>query len=116
VFVTSASPTAMAGLTVGALLVTMDFMSLPAAPASNDSEFEGVEDPDVSAIVTEDDEPLDSWRSEKQQRLLTEPLYASWSGPPPTEGGAPRSFIASANVGIFFDVRRPPIVPDMFLS
>ncbi|MBN3942472.1 hypothetical protein [Nostoc sp. NMS9] len=30
--------------------------------------------PDVSLLVTEDDEPLDNLPSEKQQRLLTETL------------------------------------------
>ena len=34
--------------------------------------------PDVSHLVTEDDEPLDNLPSEKQQRLLTETLYSSW--------------------------------------
>jgi hypothetical protein len=42
---------------------------------------------DVSAlvenIVTEDDEPLDNLFSEKQQRLLTESLYSSWTPPVP---------------------------------
>ncbi|QLE39622.1 hypothetical protein FD723_03370 [Nostoc sp. C052] len=36
--------------------------------------------PDVSLLVTEDDEPLDNLPSEKQQRLLTETLYSSWNG------------------------------------
>ena len=36
--------------------------------------------PDVSHLVTEDDEPLDNLPSEKQQRLLTETLYSSWNG------------------------------------
>jgi Uma2 family endonuclease len=55
--------------------------------------------------------------SAKQQRLLVEPLYASWT-PPPGEGiaGASRDFLADANVGIFFSVGEQPLVPDMFLS
>ena len=33
--------------------------------------------PDVEHLVTEDDTPVDNVFSEKQQRLLTEPLYSS---------------------------------------
>jgi Uma2 family endonuclease len=73
-------------------------------------------EPDVSAIVTEDDEPVDNFPSEKQQRVLTEPLYSSWSGPPPDESGQARPFVAAANVGLFPVAREAPIVPDVFLS
>jgi Uma2 family endonuclease len=68
-------------------------------------------------LVTEDDEPVDNMFSAKQQRLLVEPLYASWT-PPPGEGieGSSRDFLADANVGIFFSVGEQPLVPDMFLS
>jgi len=34
--------------------------------------------PDISHLITEDDEPLDHFFSEKQQRLLVEPLYSFW--------------------------------------
>ena len=64
--------------------------------------------PDVSHIITEDDEPVDNMFSEKQMRLLTEPLYTSWK--------PDRKFLAAANVGVFSSVHRPAIVPDMFLS
>lgn len=82
----------------------------------------------VKALVTEDDEPVDNLFSEKQQRLLTEPLYSSWTPPPNEEEPAteieeaaqpnpgPRPFLAAANVGVFFAVHQPPLVPDMFLS
>ena len=66
---------------------------------------------DVETLVTEDDTPVDDMPSEKQQRLLTEPLYSSWSGP-----GAGRTFLAAANVGVFPEPRNPAIVPDVFLS
>jgi Putative restriction endonuclease len=72
--------------------------------------------PDLSNLVTEDDTPLDSMLSEKNQRVLTEPLYSSWAGPPPGEGGAPRPFLALANVGLFPSPREPPVVPDVMLS
>jgi Uma2 family endonuclease len=67
--------------------------------------------PDIQCLVTEDDTPVDNLPSEKQQRLLTEPLYSTWAGP-----GAGRTFLAATNVGIFYMVRNPAIVPDMFLS
>ena len=65
----------------------------------------------VEELITEDDTPVDNWASEKQQRLLTEPLYSSWSGP-----GEGRTFIAAANVGIYDSVHEPAIVPDVFIS
>ncbi len=66
---------------------------------------------DVSGIRTEDDTPVDNFFSEKQQRLLTHPLYSGWSGP-----GEGRPFIAAANVGLFSSPKKPPLVPDVFLS
>lgn len=67
--------------------------------------------PEITHLITEDDTPVDNLPSEKQQRLLTEPLYSSWEGP-----GADRPFLAAANVGVFYLARNPAIVPDMFLS
>ncbi len=64
--------------------------------------------PDINQIITEDNEPVDNIFSEKQQRLLAESLNSSWR--------PGRDFIAASNVGIFYDLRRPPIVPDMFVS
>ena len=66
---------------------------------------------DIESLVTEDDTPVDNMPSEKQQRLLTEPLFSSWAGP-----GHGRTFVAAANVGVFPEPRNPAIVPDMFLS
>ena len=68
-------------------------------------------DIDIESLVTEDDTPVDNMPSEKQQRLLTEPLYTSWAGP-----GGGRPFLAAANVGVFPEPRNPAIVPDVFLS
>jgi len=67
--------------------------------------------PAVDHLVTEDDIPVDNFFSEKQQRLLTESLF-SWSA----SVGQPRSFVAAANVGLYFAYRRPPLVPDVLLS
>jgi len=75
-----------------------------------------VMDLDVEDIVTEDDTPVDNLYSEKQQRLLTEPLYSSWAGPPEETEGARRKFLVASNVGLFFALRQPPLVPDVFLS
>ena len=33
--------------------------------------------PDVEHLITEDDTPVDNLLSEKQRRLLTEPLYST---------------------------------------
>ncbi|MBE9210708.1 Uma2 family endonuclease [Nostoc sp. LEGE 06077] len=67
--------------------------------------------PNISHIVIEDDTPVDNFRSEKQQRLLTEVLYTSWNNPTGSE-----RFIVAANVGVFYSIGLPPLVPDVFLS
>ncbi len=63
---------------------------------------------DVSHLVTEDDTPVDNPFSEKQMRLLTRPLYASWNPGQP--------FVAMANVGFYFALNAPPMVPDALVS
>ena len=57
---------------------------------------------DIQCLITEDDTPVDNLPSEKQQRLLTEPLYSAWAGP-----GEGRTFLAAANVGIFAHLAQP---------
>jgi Uma2 family endonuclease len=64
--------------------------------------------PKVENLITEDDEPVDNIYSEKQQRLLTEPLYSSWKPSVP--------FLVLANVGLFHSPKLPPYVPDVLLS
>ncbi len=66
--------------------------------------------PDLTHVVTEDDTPVDNPFSEKEMRLLTSPLYATWSGP---SGGRP--FRVLANVGLF-NLELVPIVPDVMLG
>ena len=72
----------------------------------------------IENLVTEDEQPVDSLFSEKQQTLLVSSLYSSWN--PSSAGGAKskkrRKFLAAANVGLFFAVHEPPLVPDFFLS
>jgi hypothetical protein len=70
----------------------------------------------VNELVTEDDTPVDNLLSEKQQRLLTEPLYSSWSGPSGALQPQGRPFLVAANVGLFPSLSQPPLVPDVFLS
>ena len=87
----------------------------PVAPARTErnaaARYAPALDSDIESLVTEDDTPVDNLPSEKQQRLLTEPLYSSWAGP-----GAGRRFLAAANVGVFPERRNPAIVPDVLLS
>lgn len=74
----------------------------------------------MSEILSSDfpDEPvfvygtrLDRIHTEKQRRLLIEPLYTGWS-----ERGAGRTFLALANVGWFHTAGQPPVVPDSLFS
>ena len=77
----------------------------------NTEEFDSEEivtELDISHIEIEDDTPVDNFQSEKQQRLLVEPLYSCWSPDVP--------FIAASNVGLFYGLKLDPIVPDAFLS
>ncbi len=76
---------------------------------SGDSPYLAKEDwPNTDHLITEDGQPLDSIYSERQMRLLTETLYASWK--------PGRPFVACANVGVFFINDNPAIVPDVFVS
>jgi hypothetical protein len=63
---------------------------------------------DISHLVIEDDLPVDNLQSAQQQRLFVEPLYSSKALPVP--------FLADANVGLFYELKEDPIVPDMLLS
>lgn len=77
---------------------------------SSPSEPDWVEipEPDISNLVTEDDAAVDNLISEKQQRLLTGCLYSSLKRDLP--------FLATANVGLFYAAKQPPLVPDVLLS
>ncbi|MEH2235424.1 Uma2 family endonuclease [Nostoc sp.] len=63
--------------------------------------------PDANQLVTENDTPVDNFASAKQQRLLVSSLYSSLQS---------QTFLAEANVGIYYTDLQPPIVPDVFLS
>src|SRR5579859_2934645 len=67
--------------------------------------------PSYDDLVTDDHKPVERILVEKLYRLLTHPLYASWSGP-----GAQRSFVVLANVGLFYRAKTEAVVPDCLLS
>lgn len=67
--------------------------------------------PNIDDLVIRDGKPVESVFVEKQQRLLTEPLYSSWTGP-----GEGISFKALSNVGLFYKVGNPPLVRDVMLT
>ncbi|MEO1652401.1 MAG: Uma2 family endonuclease [Bacteroidota bacterium] len=65
-------------------------------------------DQNYDHFITEDDTPVDNIFSEREQRLLINPLYANlWTD---------RDFMAFSNVGIYYEPKLPPVVPDMFIS
>jgi len=76
-----------------------------AEPAAH---WDEVEEPDLSQVVTEDDEAVDNVFSERQQRLLVDSLYAS--------GQDFHPLLALANVGLFATAEDPPFVPDVLVS
>jgi len=67
---------------------------------------------DLSHIQVDDGEPVDNIFSERQMRLLTDSLYTSWRD----EDGNPRVFVAFANVGLFYGLHEPPVVPDVMVT
>ena len=89
---------------------------LPMQTASTVQKAELFGPLDTSHLLIEDDTPVDNIFTEKQERLLTAPLYASWSGPPCEEGQEPRNFEVLANVGLFHSRHEQAIVPDIMLS
>lgn len=67
--------------------------------------------PHVDHLLTEDDTPVDNIFSAQQQELLTSTLNTSWEG-----RVAGESFVALANVGLYYSVHEQALVPDMMLS
>lgn len=84
-------------------------MAEPSNPVDWRVEYADIfEEPDISDIEVEDGKPVDSLFAEKQHRLLIESLHTNWK---PKE-----KFVAATNVGVFFAVSQPPVVPDAFIS
>ncbi len=73
--------------------------------------IEDIYRPDVSHLVTENDEPVDNWFQERQQRLLPNSLYASWANT-----GQSEPFLAAADVGLFHKISEQAVVPDVMVS
>ncbi len=80
----------------------------PSKISENQSENWQVPTPDISHIITEYNTPVDNLIYEKQQRLLTSALYSSFQTDTP--------FLATANVGLFYGLKQPPLLPDILLS
>lgn len=66
---------------------------------------------DWDAIITEDDAPVDNYETEQHNGLTTDTLYDSWE-----HSVYGKRFIVAADVGIFSEPHKPPVVPDIFLS
>lgn len=71
-------------------------------------EFTEIAIPALNDIIIEDETPVDNLISEKQQRLLVHSLYSSLNRETP--------FLATANVGLFYAIKQPPLVPDVMVS
>lgn len=70
----------------------------------------------VDTLVTSTEDPVENTFAEKQQRLLPQVLYSSWT--PPALPGRPegRKFWAASDVGIFRHTKESPLVPDTFVA
>lgn len=63
---------------------------------------------DISHLVLEDEAPVDNLIQEKLQRLLVHCLYNAYD--------PKQVFVAMADVGLFYGINLPPLVPDVMLS
>lgn len=71
-------------------------------------EFTEIAIPDLNDIIIEDETPADNLILEKQQRLLVHSLYSSLN--------RETLFLATANVGLFYAINQPLLVPDVMVS
>lgn len=85
-----------------------EISSPPHESSLSATEWELMPEPDISDVVIEDGQPVDNIISEKQQRLLTASAYSSLNLEIP--------FLVTANVGLFYGEKKPPLVPDVMLS
>lgn len=67
-------------------------------------------------LIVDDGEPVDNTFSEKQQRLLVQTLYSSWTPPGEKHSKTKRKFWVASNVGIFVSAHESGIAPDVFVS
>lgn len=86
----------------------------PLLEASARPEFEDFPEelrPKIDHLIFDDGEAVESTFFERLMRLLVGTLYASWSGP-----GEGRTWAAFSNVGLFWEPKQTPLVPDVMLS
>jgi Uma2 family endonuclease len=67
--------------------------------------------PDLEAIDIEGEKVVESVYPEKLYRLLAESLSTNWAGP-----GEGRTFQVFTGVGLFYQVGRPGLCPDLMLA
>ncbi len=87
-------------------------MAAAAEKTATMADLSPITELDLSHIQVDDGEPVDNIFSERQMRLLTESLYTSWRD----EDGNRRTFAAFANVGLFYGLHEPPVVPDVMVT
>ena len=80
--------------------------AVPAVPPISPAVIEV----DYEKFITEDDTPVDNIYSERQHRLLTDALHASWKAPDE------QPHLAATDVGLYYAIGEPAIVPDVMLS
>ncbi|MEZ4866790.1 MAG: hypothetical protein R3C14_36050 [Caldilineaceae bacterium] len=69
------------------------------------------EEIDWDAIKIEDDTPVENYDTEQHFILLESTPYTSWR-----HSRYGKQFIVATDVGIFYEPKTPPVVPDIFLS
>ncbi len=79
-----------------------------APPSPHEDDPYRPPEPDISELITDTDEPVDGLYSEREMRLLTGSLYASWN--------PGRPYVAYANVALYGSPTVPAVVPDVMVS
>ena len=72
------------------------------------TDVETLTEIDISHLVIEDDKPVDNLQSARQQRFFVQTLYDS--------DAVAQPFLAETNVGLFYNLKEDPIIPDVMLS
>jgi hypothetical protein len=88
----------------------MSVLPIPQPVASVPPAVPDVIEPDYEQFITEDDTPVDNIYSERQHRLLTDALHASWKAPDE------QPHLAATDVGLYYAIGEAAIVPDVMVS
>jgi Uma2 family endonuclease len=91
--------------------MTQSVQTWPTSPPNIDPTMAATRtdlEAEEAKLVTEDDTPVDNFYSEVQMEILTAALRSSWK--------TNRKFIVASDVGVFYALGTPPVVPDVFLS